>query len=38
MKEANIFLPEKLGLTVRQSRGIASILGMAIGDALGAST
>lgn len=38
MRNNKEYSPEKLGLTLRESRGIAAVMGMSIGDALGACT
>ena len=38
MRESKDFSPSKLGLSLRESRGVAAVLGMGIGDALGSCT
>lgn len=38
MVKSKVLNPQKLGLDVKTSRAIATFLGLAIGDALGAST
>lgn len=38
MLDRKDFNPEKLGLGLRESRGVAAVLGMGIGDALGSCT
>lgn len=38
MKDTSTFAPEKLLLTLKESRGIGAVMGMGIGDALGSCT